>query len=70
MPKAHCASYNLTFKLKIVVGAEAVVNNPEIALEEAINLICFCHVVLQVCLATRGNSASDWSVFMCRLADR
>ena len=57
MSKAHHASYNLAFKLKIIVTeAEAIDDNSEIAIDEAINpIIYFCHVVLQVCLATRGN---------------
>ena len=55
MPKAHHASYNLAFKLKIVAEAEAVEDNSKITIDEAINPIYFCHVVLQVCLAMRGN---------------
>ena len=35
MPKAHYVSYNLAFKLKTVVEAEAVVDNSEIAIDEA-----------------------------------
>ena len=36
MPKACCTSYNLAFKRKIVVEAEAVENNSEIAREYGI----------------------------------
>ena len=37
MPKAHRTSYNLAFKLKIVVEGEAVENNSEIAREYGIS---------------------------------
>ena len=37
MPKAHCSSYNLAFKLKNVAEAEAVKNNSEIAREYKIS---------------------------------
>ena len=37
MPKAHCTSYNVAFKLKIVAEAEAVENNSEIATEYGIS---------------------------------
>ena len=57
MPKAHHASYNKAIKLKIVAEAEVVEENSEIAIDEAINPIYFCHVVLQVCLAMHGNKS-------------
>ena len=53
MPKAHCASCDLAFKLKM--EAEALVDNLEIAVDKEINLIYFCHIVLPVCLAMCGN---------------
>ena len=56
MPKAHHASYNLAFKLKLVAEAEAIEDNSEIAIDEATNPIYFCHV-LQVCLAMSGNES-------------
>ena len=37
MPKAHCTSYNVAFKLKIVAEADAVENNSEIVREYAIS---------------------------------
>lgn len=39
MPKAHRASYNnyLAFKSRLIAEAEAVVNNSEMAVDEAIN---------------------------------
>lgn len=33
MPKAHCSSYSMAFKIKVIAEAEAVENNMEIARE-------------------------------------
>ena len=75
MPKVHHAFYNkLALKLKLTAKEEATVNNSEVAVDEAINPVYFCHIVLQVCLATHGkkkSNASDCSVFCkCQVADR
>ena len=64
MPKAHCASYNLAFKSKIVAEVEATINNSEIAVYEGINPIV-CHAVLHVCLATRRIKCLSL-VFFCK----
>ena len=56
MPKVHHAFYNkLALKLKLIAKEEATVNNSEVAVDEAINPVYFCHIVLQVCLATHGK---------------